>query len=244
MTDIQCLNFVAIASMTAFHMSHERPHLRVEGMEHMRRSIRSLASSLGNGGMPADAALATTLVLAFAESWDRHISTGIQHLRGARVLMNQALVSRGKQGPTGEAMKRLQFLYNVWVYLDVLARLTSDDDEDEDHGFESINIGFGPVESQASVDPLMGCASSLFPLIGKVANLVRRVRRSEDANSIETIAEALELKTKIEEWICGTTFEPIEDEHSVSTNKGFPCQKEEDKTTQILATYTMSINRI
>jgi hypothetical protein len=31
----------AIASMTAFHTSKEKPALRVDGMEHMRRSIRS-----------------------------------------------------------------------------------------------------------------------------------------------------------------------------------------------------------
>jgi hypothetical protein len=38
--------------------------------------------------MRTDTALATTLVLAFSESWDQHISTGIEHLRGARILVN------------------------------------------------------------------------------------------------------------------------------------------------------------
>ena len=53
----------AIASMTAFHTSKEKPALRVDGMEHMRRSIRSLATGIEK--MRTDTALATTLVLAF-----------------------------------------------------------------------------------------------------------------------------------------------------------------------------------
>jgi hypothetical protein len=36
----------AIASMTSFHTSKERPTLRVDGMEHTRRSIRSLATRI------------------------------------------------------------------------------------------------------------------------------------------------------------------------------------------------------
>jgi hypothetical protein len=78
----------AIASMTAFHHAREKPALRVDGMGHMSRSIRSPA--IGIGEMRTDIALATALVLAFSESWDQHISTGIEHLRRARILVNQA----------------------------------------------------------------------------------------------------------------------------------------------------------
>jgi hypothetical protein len=76
----------AIASMTAFHMSKEKPALRVDGLEHMRLSIRLLA--IGIEQMRTDIALATTLVLIFSESWDQHITTGIEHLRGAKILVN------------------------------------------------------------------------------------------------------------------------------------------------------------
>ncbi|KAA8568237.1 hypothetical protein EYC84_008619 [Monilinia fructicola] len=118
----------AIASMTAFHTSKEKPALRVDGMEHMRRSIRSLATGIEK--MRTDTALATTLVLAFAESWDQHISTGIEHLRGAKILVNQALIKHNKRGLVGDDLARLKFLCNTWVYMDVIARLTSIDDDD------------------------------------------------------------------------------------------------------------------
>ncbi|TVY81333.1 Beauvericin cluster-specific repressor BEA4 [Lachnellula suecica] len=185
----------AIASMTAFHTSKERPALRVDGMEHMRRSIRSLATGIEK--MRTDTALATTLVLAFSESWDQHISTGIEHLRGAKILVNQALISHKKRNLTGDDFQRLRFLCNTWVYMDVIARLTSVDD-DESNDFDQV---LDPLNTFSSneIDPLMGCAQTLFPLIGRAANLCRRVRKVE-SNSIQIISQAIELKEAIEQW--------------------------------------------
>lgn len=190
----------AIASMTAFHTSKEKPALRVDGMEHMRRSIRNLASGIEK--MRVDTALATTLVLAFAESWDQHISTGIEHLRGARILVNQALVQHKKQNLEGDDLARLRFLCNTWIYMDVIARLTSVD-EDETSDFDHVLPLNSPLLSGAGatheVDPLMGCATSLFPLIGKVASLCRKVRKVS-TNSIAIISAAIELKEAIVQW--------------------------------------------
>lgn len=189
----------AIASMTAFHTSKDKPALRVHGMEHMRRSIRSLASGIEK--MRVDTALATTLVLAFAESWDQHISTGIEHLRGARILVNQALISHNKQNLEGDDLARLRFLCNTWIYMDVIARLTSVD-EDETSDFDHVLAPLmAPLLSSSTheVDPLMGCASSMFPLIGKVASLCRKVRKVE-SNSIAIISQAIELKEAIVQW--------------------------------------------
>lgn len=186
----------AIASLTAFHTSRERPELRVDGMEHMRSSIRHLALRLET--MSIDAALATTLVLAFSESWDQHISTGIEHLRGARILVHQALVSHRKRNVSGDDFARLRFLCNTWVYMDVIARLTSVDEEDSSdfaHLLAPLNDPF----SRSEIDPLMGCASSLFPLIGRVANLCRKVR-NVTTNSIAIISQAMELKEAIVQW--------------------------------------------
>lgn len=190
----------AIASMTAFHTSKEKPTLRVDGMEHMRRSIRSLATGIEK--MRTDTALATTLVLAFSESWDQHISTGIEHLRGARILVNQALVQHQKRNISGDDLARLRFLCNTWVYMDVIARLTSvDDDEssDFDHILAPLNTSSMLSTNSHEIDPLMGCASTLFPLIGKVANLCRKVRKVE-SNSIAIISQAIELKEAIVQW--------------------------------------------
>ncbi|KAH7311123.1 fungal-specific transcription factor domain-containing protein [Rhexocercosporidium sp. MPI-PUGE-AT-0058] len=188
----------AIASLTAFHTSKEKPSLRVDGMEHMRKSIRALATGIEN--MRTDEALATTLVLAFSESWDQHISTGIEHLRGARILVNQALVSHKKRNLLGDDLARLRFLCNTWVYMDVISRLTSVDD-DESSDFDTIlaplNTSFD--SNSTEIDPLMGCAASLFPLIGRVANLCRKVRKVK-TNSIAIISQAMELKEAIVQW--------------------------------------------
>lgn len=187
----------AIASMTAFHTSREKPALRVDGMEHMRRSIRSLASSIET--MRPDTALATTLVLAFSESWDQHISTGIEHLRGAKILVNQALIQHQKRAIVGEDLARLKFLCNTFIYMDVIARLTSiDDDSPEDFSHVMAPFNFAS-DGETEIDPLMGCASSLFPLIGKVANLCRKVRKT-NSNSIAVIGQAMELKEQIVQW--------------------------------------------
>lgn len=214
----------AIASMTAFHTSKEKPELRVHGMDHMRKSIRQLGR--GIGGMRRDEALATTLALAFSESWDQHISTGIEHLRGARILVTQALAESRKKALRGEDLARLKFLCNTWVYMDVISRLTSCDDDvstDFDNIIQKDSSFFGPEKSE--VDPLMGCAITLFPLIGRVANLCRKVCSSEQ-NSIAVISQAMELKEAIEAWQPDLMFEDPEDpssnvQHALQTAEAY-----------------------
>lgn len=215
----------AIISMTAFHTAKEQGHMRVEGVEHMRKSINYLASGIANGDIRMDAALATTLALAFSESWDRHISTGIQHLRGAKAMVNQALMGCRKNSLTPQEVERLRFLCNTWVYMDVIARLTSVDDDDSQDFDCALNVSIGPLEAQHEVDPLMGCASTLFPLIGRVANLVRRVRRVPK-NSIKIISEGNDLKKAIETWKAPILFEEPEDrtleiQHSLDTAEAY-----------------------
>lgn len=194
----------AIASMTAFHMSRERSSLRVEGIEHMRRSATYLAQDFESGLIRNDAALATTLVLAFSEAFDRHTSNGTEHLRGAKELVNQALVRYKTSEASSEGRKMFTFLYNVWVYLDVLARLTSEDDEDE------TPVSHGPLAYTSQVDPLLGCAASLFPLIGRVASLVQKVRKTKK-NSFSIISQAMEIKTQLENWVPEAYYETPED---------------------------------
>ncbi|KAL1849535.1 glutamate decarboxylase gad1 [Paecilomyces lecythidis] len=211
----------ALFALTAFHSSKENPSFRVQGVDHMRKSILYMVQGISN--MRTDAALATTLALAFAESWDKHTSTGIQHLRGAKALVSQALRDRGKNGSNADDLARLRFLYNTWVYMDVIARLTSLDEG----GREEIDMSPFEMPNDAvhEIDPLMGCASTLFPLIGRVANLIQRVRTSE-SNSIAIISQAIELKTLIEQWEPPQFFEPPEDptsdvQHSYQTAQAY-----------------------
>jgi hypothetical protein len=187
----------AIASMTSFHQSKDMPSMRIQGIDHMRTAVHALAAGLGN--MRFDAAISTTLVLAFSESWDQHISTGINHIKGAKILINQALMQHRHTPKQGEEWARLKFLCNTWIYMDVIARLTSaDDDENNDVDFVHESI-YASGERDPQLDPLMGCAHTLFPIIGRVANLVRKVRRT-DGNGPSIISLALQLKTQLEEW--------------------------------------------
>ncbi|KAL9054578.1 MAG: hypothetical protein Q9206_003478 [Seirophora lacunosa] len=215
----------AIGSMTAFHIARDHWKLRVEGVAHMRESIRYLSCGIEEGNIRLDAALATTLALAFSESWDRHISTGIQHLKGAKTMVNQALLEHRRNSLTPEEVRRLRFLCNTWVYMVVIARLTSVDDDESDEFDYALNAPINSLEAQHEMDPLMGCASTLFPLIGRVANLVRAVCKSAK-NSINTIQQANELKNAVEAWEAPDFFEPPEDQslniqHSLDTAEAY-----------------------
>ena len=228
----------AIASLTAFHRSKASPELRMDGMSHMHKSVTRLASSLNNmrfddlsNGDEIEAALATTLVLAFSESWDKHVSTGIKHLKGAKFFVNQAIAKHqnalqsGRQNP--HQYNRLKFLCNSFIYMDVLARLTSLE-EDDIGDLEDVLATFKePFDHMAQIDPLMGAGSTLFPLIGRVATIVTRVRKSEE-NSFTLVSDAIELKEKIEEWQSPASgnFEVPEDptsevQHSIRTAEAY-----------------------
>lgn len=196
----------ALFALSAFHYSKENPSLRVQGVKHMRQSITCLRQQIQN--MRADTALATSLALAFADTWDQNTRTCIQHLRGAKALMMQLLNAGLQGGLQPEELDRIRFLYNTWTYMDVIARLTSLDESSP----QDLNPAIFQLPGDAihEIDPLMGCASTLFPLIGRVARLVQRVRKTS-TNSVSIVAQAMELKTLIEQWEPPTWFEPPED---------------------------------
>ncbi|TIA76393.1 hypothetical protein D6C83_00073 [Aureobasidium pullulans] len=218
----------AISSMTAFHSSRDIPALRVAGHEHKSESVRNLLEGIEESTMNLDTAIATTLALAFAETWDQHLSSGNDHIQGARAMINIALNQHKQSALTGLNLARLKFLANAWVYLDVLSRVTTaDEDTSDDYdnlyclystpdspqigpsGHAGFGIDFGlPIDS--NLDPLMGCASTLFPLIGRTANLIRRVYRAE-SNSPPMISQAMELKLMLETWEPPAFIEPPED---------------------------------
>ena len=199
----------AITSLTAFHASKEIPGLRIKGMEHMDQSLQLL--SHGIESMPLTTSLATTLVLAFCESWDMLISTGIRHLRGASHLVAQIMANYRQRKTFPENEPRLGFLCKTWVYMDVIARLTSlEGDDSTDFDIVGTSLCQPFVISQ-EIDPLMGCASTLFPTIGRVANLVRQVRQRTQCNSLQIISTAKELKSRLEKWAPPSMFAAPED---------------------------------
>lgn len=79
----------------------------------------------------------------------------------------------------------------------MIARLTSfDDDESDDFAKLTLMLSQSP---SAQLDPLMGCSGTLFPIIGRVANLVRWVCKNE-SNSPSMISKARSLEDDLKRW--------------------------------------------
>jgi hypothetical protein len=192
----------ALAAVTAFHGVTLRPEMKRVGVDHIRRSARLLARDIQH--MRPDIALTLTLVLAFAESWDVHVTTGIKHLQGAKQFLQQAVPIAQQLGPDHPFSQRISFLRNTWVYADVISRLTSLD-ADDSTDFDAAYDADTTVDTDASgnprieIDPLMGCAASLFPLIGRAANIVRRVRQTS-CNSSPLVSEASGVQSALAHW--------------------------------------------
>lgn len=192
----------AISSMAALHGSLSDPKLRLSGMAHMTRSLKELSGGLTQ--MSFEQALATSLALALGEGWDEKISTGIQHLKGAKALMRSALEERSRKLQIGhfadEDARRIRFLCNTYVYLDVIARLTSSE-EQENMDFDNILMAVNAPFSNGyvEIDPLMGCATTLFPIIGRIASLIQRARKMP-ASSLHVVSEGDELREQLLNW--------------------------------------------
>lgn len=197
--------FHAIASMACFHLSRYSPEMRKPGLAHVNQSMALLRSHMNT--ISVEAALTVCLALAFSESWDRHTSTGIDHIKGAKQLIAKVLADDNfLRSRSKEQRERLTFLCKTWLYVDVIARLTSVD-EDTSNGFEFVASKiYSPLLEEVHIDPLMGCASSLFPIIGRVANLVRRVCK-KPCSSLAMISQGVDLKKQLEEWVPPSHFD-------------------------------------
>ncbi|KJX95375.1 C6 finger domain protein [Zymoseptoria brevis] len=232
----------AVLAMTAFHACTDEPALRLVGHEHKHRSIQNIQNGIREDSMTHQAAIGTALALGFCESWDQHTATGNSHIKGAQAMVKRALRDHTVDPLSGVELARLKFLCNAWVYMDVVARLTSFDST-ESNDFENAFIfsgdspgmilgneqpGFGidfgmPID--ARLDPLMGCAGTLFPIIGKVANLIRKVCRSQ-FNSPGIISQARDLVESLESWSPPEYIERPEDpstdvQHALQTAEAY-----------------------
>jgi hypothetical protein len=203
----------ALAGMTCSHMSKNQPQLRSQGIGHVQSSMQLLAANMKNGSIRLDATIAAMLALGFADQWDHtKSSTGISHIRGAKVLVERALSMHHEEEFQASDLKRLSFLANTWIYVDVIARITSsNEDATNDIDLMTACSHLMPT-SQFHIDPLMGYAATLFPTIGRVADLVNRVRRrTAKRNSPAIISQAIELKRAVEEWVPPVDLESVEE---------------------------------
>lgn len=189
----------AIAAMTYFQMSK----FISEGVTHFKHSIQELATGSNSSSMRLEVALVITLVLAFAQAWHYpRSSNGTRFTRRARPLVKRALAAVPRL-QTSESSICLSFLANTWMYQDTITRITCTDAQEIDlELMTSCSQLSLRNSSELPIDPLMGCAGTLFPLIGRVGDLVRRVRRVRQAiNSPATVSYAAELKGSIEAWV-------------------------------------------
>ena len=215
----------AIISMAAFHGSEDNRDLIVAGVTHSNQSFKGLRHDLQSGdAIKVVTSLATSLALAFSESWNETGQTaGVTHLTAAKHLVKRAKEVTWQAPVRPELMTALSFLLNTYVYIAVIARLISIDEENTD--FDAISSPAATPFLTNEIDPLMGCAGTLYPIIGKVTKLVGQVRKSE-RNTKAIMEDARYLKSMVERWEPPSSFEPVEDptleeQHSILTAEAY-----------------------
>lgn len=202
----------ALAALTCLCMSKHQPQRHIDSTRHVRRSSQLLLENLSENTIPLDAALAATLALGFAATWDyEHAAIGISHIRDAGILLSQILADQSSMLSNSEDEARIEFLYNTWTYMDVLARFTCSDT------FPSYSLDT-PIPnwsefgwSTSNLDHLMGYSTTFFPIMRRVADLINKVRaRSTPRNSPAIISQALQLRRIIEDWTPPVDLETID----------------------------------
>ena len=111
--------------------------------------------------------------------------------------------------------------------MDVIARLSSLEEAADLNLAEIIGTVNQPMGDLMEVDPLMGCAITLFPLIGKTASFIQSVRRTP-TNSLSIVSDAMNLKEDLQQWqaLDAMNFERPEDmtsevQHSIQTAEAY-----------------------
>lgn len=240
--------FNAIGAMTCFHVARGDTKLRDRGLRHMKNAIVALVDGLSCKTTPPDVALGASLALTMGEVWNRQVSSGMAHLKGARAMIMQVLnniehghaarnyvggVSMGSSESLSRTSsvsstsststcvivsnrkipRELQFLFNAWMYFDVIARMTDDGHDSDDDSDATLQTKEGSDDVIAKyracdlsdgdeVDPLLGVGQSLFPIIGQVATLITKIRKQgrQRRNTLSDISRAVDLKRQLESW--------------------------------------------
>ena len=222
--------FKSLAAMALFHIARGDTALRNSGITYMRQSMSELAEGLVNNSIPNDVALATCLTLAITDSWDKHTTAGIAHLKGAKSIINKL-----DKEAIQKNSKLYKFLINSFLYYDVLSRMSSSQllDSDYDENGKLIKnlsllkcISARELSPGADDDPKFNPMSPLFdesvlngytmdndciidPLLGCARGLffiIGRVAsfiarvRNMKKLSLSTVSKAVALKQEIESW--------------------------------------------
>ncbi|KIW79378.1 hypothetical protein Z517_05990 [Fonsecaea pedrosoi CBS 271.37] len=207
----------ALAAMTYLYLSNARPEFSGAGSKNFHASLEALARDQNKPDTSLEASIAARLALGFAEAWDdQAASPGVEHIKTAGTLLRGAFDKDRITRLTSDELDRLNFLARTWVYKVVMTGLTTSDDGeflDVESITRYIELDRLPVEQQ--LDPLLGCAITLFPLIARLTNIIKAVRRrTEKHNSPSIISRGAELWTAIEDW--SPSFDPQQSENPPS----------------------------
>jgi len=107
----------------------------------------------------------------------------------------------------------MRFLYNTWVYLDVLSSLSSGEDP-YSLKFYSNNAlspastpasssagGSGEYTVKREIDSLLGCAMDLFPLIARMSKVANRLTEKViTQEEVVYIQKAIEVRDELLAW--------------------------------------------
>ncbi|KAE8152760.1 fungal-specific transcription factor domain-containing protein [Aspergillus avenaceus] len=191
----------ALSAMTYSHMSYTQPQLHSLGQEHYHRSVEILPD-LENSNTSSETVIATRLALAFADSWNcQKPTTGINHLNSVKPLIEKACREGTMEESTSSQLICFKLLASTWMYRRVIACVCTDlvtlTDSESTNIYNWLITQIGGLQ----ISPLMGCGISLLPLIGRLAEIVRRVRtRAANRNSPMIISRAIELRVALEKW--------------------------------------------
>ena len=100
----------------------------------------------------------------------------------------------------------MRFLYNTWLYLDVLSSLSSGEDPYMlNFDSSSVSPPSSPVSESFSlrneIDSLLGCAGDLFPLIARMSKVCNRLCDKVITQSeIQYIRDAIQVRDELLLW--------------------------------------------
>lgn len=193
----------ALAAMAYLYMSNSQQQFRAAGLSNFHASLQAFSQDEGKTSMSLEGSLAARLALGFAGAWDgQQTYSGIEHVRIAGKLVREAFDKHQTAKLTGNQLDRMNFLIRTWMYKDLFARLTTSyNGESVDLESMTAYIKLDPLPLDQQLDPLLGCAITLFPLIGCLIDIVKAVRRrTEKRNSPSIISRGAELWTAIKGW--------------------------------------------
>lgn len=197
----------SICAVTALHLSTENS-LRLHGIKLMGQTFTTLNCEL-QGQTASLTTLATILILAFWTRWDEGLNMGKVHIMGAMAFL-LAVLSRYRKAVLGlspSSHSLFAFLYDTCSRMDSLSRLVRSAIVTDQYGtlslpaFDYVNQEHSVpgLDEEPQIDPWMGYARNLYPLIRRAADLCYQVRTT-NSNSIAIIIEAVSLKREIEAW--------------------------------------------